>query len=495
MSPPELSQAQQSSEAAQLTGLFFAIYANRNRIIDVNLKQKYIDDVRRTKEETDSLFNALDIKLDPIPKCSNTKRKRDLLSGITGLLGDAVKLLSCTTEVVNNLVRAVEAPVPIISDIESLTNTLNEIAQDLEKEDQNPSNSPSESQPSSTQESTASSSAPSTVQGITTQVCTTITACGESASTAFTTVSTATSTTGVVCATDCAACANPVVKRDNPPYQREPLEKRSLDDPDDFDSANQYVVEQNDGKKLFEARVDKIVDLLTGEDKPWAGITPIRRGYLKPKGQREEEQFALRANSKVLIEYDNNQEAAFGEEPKHNQQAIYRVWLEQQKFEHQWSTKVGVQKDVACSNPNQKRHGGSFCQPAASGASTAIRTPFSTPAPQLPLSLSIPPPPSSALSTIPLPTPSPIITVTPTRHSSRIPIVPTQHLTITPAPPKTSITTSSPPDLSSKVCIDCTDALGASDCGLDDTLCLVEQCKGDKNCQACGIDCSTFALA
>ncbi len=163
-----------TSEAAQLTGLIFAIYANRNRITDVNLKQKYIDDFKRTKEETDFLFNAFDIKLDPIPKCSNTKKKRyaisekklrlfiakrDFISGITGLLGDAVKLLSCATQVVNNLVRAVEAPVPTISDIESLTNALNKIAQDLEKEDQNLCNSPSDSQPSSTQKSTASSSA------------------------------------------------------------------------------------------------------------------------------------------------------------------------------------------------------------------------------------------------------------------------------------------------------------------------------------------------
>lgn len=100
----------------------------------------------------------------------------------------------------------------------------------------------------------------------------------------------------------------------------------------------------DDGKELFEARVDKIVDLLTGEGKPWAGITPIRRGYVKSKSERERDQFALRANSKVLIEYDNNQNAAFGKEPKPNQQAIYRVWLEQQKFEHQWDAKVGIQK-------------------------------------------------------------------------------------------------------------------------------------------------------
>ena len=195
--------------------------------------------------------------------------KRSLISRITSLLGDAVKLLSCVTKVVDNFFRAVEAPVPIVSDIESLKNALNEIAQDLQKEDQNQSNSPSDSQPSATQESTASSFASSciaslaitrctetvtlstsflsgtmgssTVQSVTTQVCNIITACGESASTAFSTVSTATSTSGIFCATDCAACANPVVKRDNSLYHREPLEKRSLDDPNDFDSANQCL--------------------------------------------------------------------------------------------------------------------------------------------------------------------------------------------------------------------------------------------------------------
>ena len=85
------------------------------------------------------------------------------------------------------------------------------------------------------------------------------------------------------------------------------------------------------GVELYETRVDKIVDLLTGAGKPWAGIEPVRRGYLKPRlGTYDERNFGMRANSKVLIEYDNNQEAPFGEDPKPNQQAIYRVWLEQQ---------------------------------------------------------------------------------------------------------------------------------------------------------------------
>ena len=83
--------------------------------------------------------------------------------------------------------------------------------------------------------------------------------------------------------------------------------------------------------EIYKTRVDKIVDLLTGAGKPWAGIDVVRRGYLKPRpGTDDDRNFEKRANSKVLIEYDNNQEAPFGEEPKANQQAIYRVWLEQQ---------------------------------------------------------------------------------------------------------------------------------------------------------------------
>ena len=71
------------------------------------------------------------------------------------------------------------------------------------------------------------------------------------------------------------------------------------------------------------------------------------------------------------------------------------------------------------------------------------------------------------------------------------------------APPPTPVTTlvqstttpsqaTTSPDLSSKVCVDCTNALGASECSAPNDQCLVDQCKNDKNCQTCGIDCSSF---
>ena len=275
-----------TSEAIQLSGLFFAIYADRNHITESDSKQEYIDNIRKVKQKTDSLFEALGTKPVPNPDCSMLKRKRNvitdkdlnllmnrsIISGLTNLVKDAANLVSCAAQVVDNLSKIVEAPVPPISEIENLTDTLNEIGKDLQ-EDKKPSFSPSESQPSSTRassassatsECTASSAVPlctetvilstsfygtigsSTVQSITTEICTTINGCGVSASTTFTTSSTATSTTtgGIICSTDCADCVNPVIKRDDLSYQRDYLNDRSLGDPQDFDSLNQYVMEQ-----------------------------------------------------------------------------------------------------------------------------------------------------------------------------------------------------------------------------------------------------------
>lgn len=105
-------------------------------------------------------------------------------------------------------------------------------------------------------------------------------------------------------------------------------------------------------EEIFKTRVDQIVDLLVGEDKPWAGVEPTRRDYLKPTHELQQRQFQLRANSKILIEYDNDQEAPFGDEPHSKQQAIYRVWLEQQVYTHQWDAIDNLQIGATCSNPN-----------------------------------------------------------------------------------------------------------------------------------------------
>lgn len=61
----------------------------------------------------------------------------------------------------------------------------------------------------------------------------------------------------------------------------------------------------------------------------------------------------------------------------------------------------------------------------------------------------------------------------------------------TPAPAPTS--TSKPPvDENSPDCKACGSNLGASDCGPEENQCLIDQCKADAQCQACGIDCSQY---
>ncbi|KAL8788495.1 MAG: hypothetical protein Q9195_007272 [Heterodermia aff. obscurata] len=493
--PPSstIAGAAATSEAVQLSGLFFAIYANRNHITESNFKQQYIDNVKKVKQETDSLFNSLKDKAIPDPDCSNLKRKRNavtdrdlrllaskrsIISGLTDLVKDAASLVSCASKVVDNLVKAVEDPLPSISKIENLTDTLNELGKDLKEEDNKPSGSNSVSQQSTTEDSFSDlidiillRNDRKLYRG------------------KHHYRATATPTGEFICGIDCAACRdNPVEKRNNLLTQRDVLEQRSLGDVSWSDSKDTYVMEQleefpgverlmhrvsglrssamtrtfektprrlyvdalygctsvviisemgvwfshhweqeqfrapeatfqrevlgtiqngdpaslvnmpaafplangdgilnpkynvriyistpkdaDTGTELYETRVDMIVDLLTGPGKPWAGIEPVRRGYLKPRPNTlDEKNFEKRANGKILVEYDNNQEAEPDEEPKAKQQAIYRVWLEQQYWEHEWDAKPGIQAAASCENSNQKREdGGSCTTPNALGA-------------------------------------------------------------------------------------------------------------------------------
>jgi hypothetical protein len=59
-----------------------------------------------------------------------------------------------------------------------------------------------------------------------------------------------------------------------------------------------------------------------------------------------------------------------------------------------------------------------------------------------------------------------------------------------PPPPPPPLPPPPSPSMDSAACKDCTNNLGASDCKASDDTCLVNQCKADKSCQACGIDCS-----
>lgn len=61
--------------------------------------------------------------------------------------------------------------------------------------------------------------------------------------------------------------------------------------------------------------------------------------------------------------------------------------------------------------------------------------------------------------------------------------------------PPASPTKSNPPtpvDTNSPAYQSCISDLGASDCKPEDGKCLVDQCKADKHCQECKIDCSTY---
>jgi hypothetical protein len=162
-----------------LGGLFFGLQTNRKWLTDPNLKSQYLQDVKRTQDEATSLFNDLASKPD-MSGCSNTKRKRNALSerqlrsllldrsiigsiagAISGAVNDVSKLISCSLDVVNNLSKAVEGTTPDIVLVENLTDTLAEIAKDLEEDDNQQSSTQESSSGTSTSSGSSSSSSSS----------------------------------------------------------------------------------------------------------------------------------------------------------------------------------------------------------------------------------------------------------------------------------------------------------------------------------------------
>jgi hypothetical protein len=163
-----------------LGGLFLGRQANRQLLKDPKLRSQYIDDVKKTKDETLALFNDLDVK-PPETACSNTIRKRGAISerqlrsllrnrsiissiadAISDAIGDVAKLVSCALNVVNNLVDSVEADVIDVELIENLTDTLAEIGKDLEDENENTKSSTKDSSTTGSASSSSSSCTAST---------------------------------------------------------------------------------------------------------------------------------------------------------------------------------------------------------------------------------------------------------------------------------------------------------------------------------------------
>lgn len=173
-----ISDSEATSEAVLVGGLYLALQSNRQWITDPKLKSQYLTNVERTKDETSALLNDLKVKPPPAPPgCSNTKRKRNAISekevrallrnrGLLGGIGNAIKsaagdigkLLSCATDVINDLDDAVKDPDPDIDEIENLTDSLADIANNLKDNDDNKSSTTAGSKSATSNTSKSASS-------------------------------------------------------------------------------------------------------------------------------------------------------------------------------------------------------------------------------------------------------------------------------------------------------------------------------------------------
>lgn len=233
-----------------MADLFFALKANRQWITDAKLKSQYIDNLEKSRDEVVALFNALDVKPEPKSDCSNLKRRnvvsekkiraiiadRSLLSAVADLAKDVAGLITCAEKVVSNLIDNVKLPEPPIPVIESLTDVLGTIGEDLKEddpEDEDKTSTESQSQSSTTSSSSSSLSSSCTgvtqfpvctqtislstsfysgatsftVATITSTACKTSTITGCASGTTATTTASTTSSGVALCSPGCAECA------------------------------------------------------------------------------------------------------------------------------------------------------------------------------------------------------------------------------------------------------------------------------------------------
>ncbi|KAI1343622.1 hypothetical protein F5Y15DRAFT_411482 [Xylariaceae sp. FL0016] len=215
-----ITGAAETSSVIAIAPLFTAVWRNRGNLANSETKEEYIKDVTNTKNQVDSLFNNLSIKPDPPSKCSGTGGSGSLITGIMDILDTPAKLISCAQKVVGNLVDIVNEADPVIATVEVLTDTLRDIGEALETEDQDDPTSSSTSSKCLTRTvqscivtttlSTSwyadSTTTTSTVKTISTSSCASITGCSVQATTATTTTSTSTSSAiSWVCDAICAA--------------------------------------------------------------------------------------------------------------------------------------------------------------------------------------------------------------------------------------------------------------------------------------------------
>ncbi|KAI9147354.1 putative fad binding domain-containing protein [Paramyrothecium foliicola] len=269
-----VSGTAETSAAASIGPLLVYLWRNRDWIEVERHRDEYINSVEDTHDSILALFNNLPNKPMPNAQCFQTSlTKRSLISSIIDELKSVADLISCAVQVVDNLVKAVKEPVPPISIVTILTDTLNDINTELEKKNdsqQSQSNSsPSQTQTASETSSCEKSAVPSCtetitlstslfadsttttsrVRTITTTSCTTITACSATATTTTITVSTTSSSTEPpICEFTCGSdgCGTAGGSQPEPTglaLERRivVLQKRSLEDKDAIADRGEYV--------------------------------------------------------------------------------------------------------------------------------------------------------------------------------------------------------------------------------------------------------------
>ncbi|QKX61405.1 uncharacterized protein TRUGW13939_08553 [Talaromyces rugulosus] len=122
-----------------------------------NTKTDYLNKIKTTKDEIKDYLDKLPDQPDVKGvQCSGNKRKRSLLSSISGLAGNIGKLVTCADQVLDNIDHVVKGVHPDIKEFGDLTDAIDEIGKDIRETDDNNKQSSAKQSDHSTQTTNAS---------------------------------------------------------------------------------------------------------------------------------------------------------------------------------------------------------------------------------------------------------------------------------------------------------------------------------------------------
>ncbi|KAM0814031.1 hypothetical protein AB5N19_14033 [Seiridium cardinale] len=145
------SGAEETGYAADAVPILYWLYDHADWLENDAYRDQFIEELEKSRDDIVGLFNSFTDNPEPRPECRNTSMKRSLISAIFDLFKSVADLVSCAIQVLENLVKITNNITNMpLDQVKLLTETLRDIADEINKKKNEPTMTSSQPSTSST---------------------------------------------------------------------------------------------------------------------------------------------------------------------------------------------------------------------------------------------------------------------------------------------------------------------------------------------------------